>query len=268
MKKTILITGSTDGIGKLTAIKLAKAGHEVIVHGRTSSKVEKTVKEIISTSNNKAVTGFSGDLSDFSSMKEMLELIKQKVKKLDILINNAGVYRTAETFNTVGLDLRFMVNHYAVYLLTRELLPLLRKGSNPRIISLSSAAQATFNTDVLIGKDKKSANETYAQSKLALTMWSFNLAKQEKDMVIIAVNPGSLLNTKMVQEAYGHSWSSADKGANILFELALDDKHASKSGLYFDNAQASYGDAHPDAYDEKKIKQLIKNTEEVVSRHF
>ncbi|PWJ43045.1 SDR family NAD(P)-dependent oxidoreductase [Sediminitomix flava] len=264
MKKTIFITGSTDGIGKLTAIKLAKEGHEVYLHGRNPQKLEAVISEIKDLTNNESIDGFTADLSDLDTVKKLADEVSSKLTKLDVLINNAGVYKSPKPTNKDGLDMRFVVNYLAPYLLTTSLLPIIRKGETPRIVNLSSAAQSPVSLNVLEGKSSKSEGETYAQSKLALTMWSFDMAKKEKDIIIIPVNPGSLLNTNMVKEAYGQFWSSADKGADILHDLAVGEKHSSMSGKYFDNDRGIYGTAHPDAYDEAKNKALLEVTDSLL----
>ena len=151
------------------------------------------------------------------------------------------------------------------FLLTNELLPLLKQGEKSRVINLSSAAQSPIDYEVLIGKQKRSESETYAQSKLALTMWSFYLAKTLPDINAIAVNPGSLLNTKMVKEAFGNYWSSADKGANILYELAVSDDYQDASGKYFDNDKGTFAEAHRDAYKQTKIDKLIATTMKILT---
>ncbi len=266
MSKTILITGSTDGIGKLTAEKLAKAGHEVYVHGRNQEKLDSVVKEIRERTNNDKVNGFVGDLSDLKEVKQLAKRINDELPKLDILINNAGVYHSQKPLNAEGLDIRFVVNYLAPYLLSKKLLPVLEKGSEVRIINLSSAAQSPVNLQALAGKETISVSEAYAQSKLALTMWSFDLAKKLKNISVIPVNPGSLLNTKMVKEAFGNHWSPVDKGADILFDLAVSEDHKNDSGKYFDNDRGSFGSAHPDAYDQKKIDELIELTVNILSK--
>ncbi len=267
MKKRIFITGSTDGIGKLAAVKLAKDGHEIHLHGRNSEKLEKVVAEIKGLSNNENIKGFVADFSDLSAVKKMAEQIKATLPELDILINNAGVFKSPNADNKAGLDMRLVVNYLASYLLTNELMPSIEKGTESRIINLSSAAQADVSLEVLAGKEKSSMQETYAQSKLALTMWSFYLAKKRQNINVIAVNPGSLLNTNMVKEAYGRFWSSADKGADILYELAVSDNHKGSTGKYFDNDRGAFGSAHSDAYDDAKIEQLIQLTEQLVSEY-
>ena len=149
--------------------------------------------------------------------------------------------------------------------MTKELIPLLKKAEKPRVINLSSAAQSTIDDRVLAGKERRSESETYAQSKLALTMWSFYLAKTEPSINVIAVNPGSLLNTNMANEAFGKHWSSADKGANILYELAVSEDYRDVSGKYFDNDRGTFAEAHPDAYNETKIDKLINTTAAILA---
>ena len=266
MKKTILITGSTDGIGKLTAIKLAHEGHTIYVHGRSQEKLMATINEIKKLTGNKDIKGFLGDYSDLDSVKKMAEEINKEVSKLDVLINNAGVLNSSKSKNSNNLDMRIVVNYLAQYLLTENLITLLNKGTDPRVINLSSAAQAAVSLDVLLGKETESPSETYAQSKLALTMWSFYMAKKHPDISFIAVNPGSLQNTKMVQDAYGTFWSSPDKGANILSELTNFEDAIKISGKYFDNDRGDFANAHPDSYNDLKINNLLKTTEELIKK--
>lgn len=264
MKKTILITGSTDGIGKLAALKLAGQGHAVYLHGRDPEKLAAAVSEIRSTTENKNVDGFTADLSDLDAVNQMAGRIQKKLSKMDILINNAGVFNSPGDRNNKGLDMRFVVNYLAPFFLTEQLIPLLNKGAFPRIINLSSAAQAPVSCDALRGKAYVSHSEAYAQSKLALTQWSFHLAETLRDISVIAVNPGSLLNTKMAAQAYGQHWSSADKGADILCDLALSDRYQGITGKYFDNDKGGFGPAHPDAYDKTRIDALVRATRELV----
>lgn len=263
--KTILITGSTDGIGKLAAIKLAKEGHELLLHGRNSKKLESTIAEVKEVSNNEKVSGLISDFSDLKSINLLIENLTTTVPKIDIIINNAGVFKSNEQSNKEGIDLRFMVNYIAPYVLTNGILTLLEKSESPRIINLSSAAQASVSLKALIGNDSLSMQESYAQSKLALTMWSFAFAKDHPEITTIAVNPGSLLNTKMVQEAYGKFWSSADKGANILHELSTSTKYNHSNGKYYDNDQGRFNNAHADAYDQEKIAHLLAETKKIAA---
>lgn len=263
--KTILITGSTDGIGKLAAIRLAKDGHAIVLHGRNPQKLQSVIEEVKAASQNAQISGFTADFSDLAEVRTMAQKIQETHSSLDILINNAGVFKSPEPDNKDGLDLRIVVNYLAPYLLTQALLPILHKAEKPQIINLSSAAQAPVNAAVIQGTTKASENATYAQSKLALTMWSFYLAKQEPNMAVLALNPGSLLNTRMVKEAYGKFWSPADKGAKIIYDLAVGPAYQGQTGKYYDNDQGGFGWPHADADDEQKIADLIELTEKMIA---
>ena len=263
--KTILITGSTDGIGKITAIKLAKDGHQMLIHGRNSEKLKQTISEIKTISNTKNVNGLVADLSDFGSIQKMVAKLVNEYSKIDVLINNAGVYNSLNQTNNNDLDMRFAVNYFAPYILSNSIRSLLQKSSSPRVINLSSAAQSNVSFEALHGTEELTVQTAYAQSKLALTMWSFYFAKKNPEICTIAVNPGSLLNTKMVQEAFGQHWSSADKGADILYDLAISIKYLNSSGAYFDNDKGSFNKAHSDAYNQEKITRLISETEKILS---
>lgn len=266
MNKTILITGSTDGIGKLTALKLAIEGHDIYLHGRSEAKLNTVIEELKKASNNPSIKGFVADFSDINAVKQMSAQIKNELPKLDILINNAGIYKSPIDKTKDGLDIRMAVNYLAPFILTEAISSILEKGTNPRIINLSSAAQSTVQKGVLTGGASVNASESYAQSKLALTIWSFHFAKAHPSITTIAVNPGSLLNTKMVKEAYGQHWSPVEKGVDILYALAKNAMHANKSGHYFDNDKGSYSKAHPDAYDDVKVKALLNDTEYILSK--
>ncbi|APZ47472.1 short-chain dehydrogenase [Polaribacter reichenbachii] len=268
--KHILITGSTDGIGKLTALKLAKEGNTVYLNGRSEAKVNKVVAEIKEASNNPNIKGFISDFSDLNAVKQLAIQIKNEVPSLDILINNAGIFKTAAVKTKDGLDIRMAVNYLAPYILTENIVPVLEKGTATRIVNLSSAAQSSVKKGILTGDVAINASDAYAQSKLALTMWSFHFAKQHPNITTIAVNPGSLLNTKMAKEAYGQHWSPAEKGVNILYDLATSDVYKDATGKYFDNDKGEtigrFSPAHPDAYDETKIDTLLEITSEIVNK--
>ena len=264
MPKTILITGSTDGIGKLSAEKLATAGHELLLHGRNPQKLESVVQEIKEKTQNRQISGFLADFSDLSQVKSVAQKILEDGSKIDILINNAGVFKTVNPHPKGQIDQRFVVNYFAPYLLTEALLPLITTSKDGRIINLSSAAQASVSLSALKGEASLSDFEVYSQSKLALTMWSFFLAKKYPKLTITAVNPGSLLDTPMVQEAFGHSQKPVSVGAEVLYRLALEESLSGVTGAYFDNDQGDFGSAHPDAYDEQKIAAVVASTVDIL----
>lgn len=280
--KTILITGSTDGIGKLTALKLAEAGHRVYLHGRDAEKLASVIAEVQAVATGEAVghiDGFVADFSDLTAVLKMAAEVSEKLPKLDVLINNAGIYTASVATTKDDLDIRFVVNYLAPYELTNALLPLLKQSDKARIINLSSAAQAPISYKAFIGQERLNDKAAYAQSKLALTIWSMGLADRvaSHNINVIAVNPGSLLNTKMVNEAYGQYWSSADKGANILTELAISDEFADDTGKYFDNdikdgvhgdARGEFGQPHADALNKEAIAELEEQTQTILQSIF
>lgn len=267
MSKTIFITGSTDGIGKLAATKLAQNNHHIILHGRNPDKLSKVIEEIKSISSNQNIKGYVADFSKLGEVKNMASKIKDDYKSIDVLVNNAGVFKIDNPISENGLDIRLVVNYLAPYILTNTLLPRLQEGDDPRLINLSSAAQSSVSARFFEKNSVLSDNEAYAQSKLAILLWSFYMAKQNTDITTIALNPGSLLNTKMVKEAYGKFWSSADKGADIIIDLATKAKYSISSGEYFDNDRGGFGPAHPDAYETQIIADLMSKTAEILGSY-
>lgn len=269
MKKTILITGSTDGIGKEAAHKLAQDGHQIIVHGRSQQKVETTVNSMKSDTSNQDILACVADLSELSAVDSMCLDIKNMVPHLDVLINNAGVFNSPNPKNEKGIDMRFAVNYLSAYRLTNQLLPSLQQSEDGRIINLSSAAQEAVSIAALRGEKDLSASSAYAQSKLALTMWSFQLGQEQDKITVIPVNPGTLLDTNMVREAFGRTLGPAEKGANILQVLATADEYKQFDSQYFDNdlgnPLGSFGPAHPNAYNQSLIEELISATEELIN---
>jgi len=261
MKKIILITGSTDGIGLETAKMLAAQGHKVLLHGRNPKKLEKA-KQIVGGD----VESYEADLSNLSEVETLAKEVASKHTKLDVLINNAGVYKVADPITKDGLDVRFVVNTIAPYYLTKLFMPLF--DSSSRVINLSSAAQAPVSIDALLGKVRLSDGEAYAQSKLTLTMWTFHIAQEmeEKISSMIAVNPASLLGTKMVKEGYGISGKDISIGSGILTSMALDDDFANIQGNYFDNDIGRFSSPHHDGDDPEKCKEMVQVIEEILVR--
>ncbi len=266
MPKTILITGSTDGIGLEAAKALYSQGHHVLLHGRSATKLKAAEKALSELSGDGRVESYLADLSSMADVETLGEAIAANHEQLDVVINNAGVFRTADTFTDDGLDIRFAVNTFAPYLLTQRLLPLLRPGA--RVVNLSSAAQSPVNLEALAGRTKiPDQLNAYAQSKLALTMWSRTMAHLHKNraLVFVAVNPGSLLATKMVKEGFGRAGNDIQIGADILVRAALADEFANASGKYFDNDKGRFAPPHPDALDSRKSEKLVDTIEALLA---
>ena len=264
-QKTILITGSTDGIGLETARMLVSLGHNVLLHGRSMAKLEKVAKTFSAPQDGGRVGSYVADLSRMAEVEALAKAVAEKHAKIDVLINNAGVYGVAEPVSQDGLDTRFAVNTIAPYLLTKRLLPLIE--SSGRVINLSSAAQAPVDPEALAGRVKLPDGTAYAQSKLAITMWSRSMALSLKDdgPAIIAVNPRSMLGSKMVKQAYGVAGGDLGIGAEILCRAALSDEFAAASGHYFDNDIGQFASPQPDALSAQKCEAIVRVIEAVLS---
>ncbi|CAM2070796.1 SDR family NAD(P)-dependent oxidoreductase [Sulfidibacter corallicola] len=265
MPQTILITGSTDGIGLETAKMLAPMGHHLLLHGRNRAKLEKAEQTLAARPGNGRVESYAADLSRLDEVEALAKAVAETHPKLDVLINNAGVYNAPVPITDDGLDVRFAVNTIAPYLLTQRLLPLLDRSG--RVVNLSSAAQSPVDPDALAGKTRLSTGAAYAQSKLALTMWSREMAEYLADggPAIIAVNPGSMLGSKMVQQAFGVAGGDIRIGGDILCKAALDDSFAAASGQYFDNDKGVFAPPHPDALDSRKSQEVVRVIERILA---
>ncbi len=265
MRKTILITGATDGIGLETARMLVSMGHNVMLHGRSPAKLENVERALRDIAGGGQVECHVADLSRMADVEALAEAVAEKHEKLDVLINNAGVFTTSDPVTRDGIDVRFVVNAIAPYLLTKRLLPLL--GVSGRVINLSSAAQATVEPKALVGRVGLSDMEAYAQSKLALTMWSRHMALSQKDdgPAIIAVNPASMLGSKMVKQAFGVAGRDLRIGAEILCRAALADEFGAASGRYFDNDSGRFAAPHPDALNPQKTEKIVRVIEAILA---
>ncbi|MFG0246011.1 MAG: SDR family NAD(P)-dependent oxidoreductase [Phycisphaerales bacterium JB052] len=263
--KTILITGSTDGIGLATARSLISQGHTVLVHGRNPDKIASVEQSLRAIPGAGEVESFRADLSDLGEVRGLADAIEAREGSLDVLINNAGVFKVPKARTRSGLDMRFVVNTIAPYLLTKRLLKLF--PSDGRVVNLSSAAQAPVSLNALSGKVTLGDSAVYAQSKLALTAWSRAMALDgdESSPMIVSVNPGSLLATNMVKQAYGMDGADIGIGADILMRAALSDEFRSANGQYYDNDTGRFTSPHPDAVNEQRANEIVQLIEQLLS---
>ncbi|MEM1030319.1 MAG: SDR family NAD(P)-dependent oxidoreductase [Myxococcota bacterium] len=255
MSKKILITGATSGIGLETALALANQGHHLLVHGRSTAKLEALENHL--TERDATVSTYAADLSSRSGARGLAEAVRDAHEGIDVLINNAGIFEVAQPLTEEGFDVRFAVNTFAPFILAAALGPLLR--SEGRIINLSSAAQSPVDLAAMAGQRTLPSFEAYAQSKLALTMWSCRWGRRRGDEgpIVIAVNPGSMLGTKMVAEAFGSKGKDVGIGVRALQFAALDPAAAHRNGTYFDQDRGDFGPPHPDALDDTKCDKVI-----------
>jgi NAD(P)-dependent dehydrogenase (short-subunit alcohol dehydrogenase family) len=257
--KTILVTGATDGIGRLATEKFAKLGHQILAHGRDQKKLESLTNNTIGK-----IEPYQADLSNLSDVRTMCRQLLKQHKRLDAIVNNAGVLKAPNTQTRTNRDIRFEVNTIAPYLITRELLPIIEpKGV---IVNVSSAAQAPVDIEALKQFKTMGDMDAYAQSKLAITAWSRYLAQTLTDgPSVVSVNPGSLLATKMVKDGFGIEGKDLNIGADVLVRLVTDPVASKRTGEYFDNDLGDFGRPHSDVFDDSFSRRLITSLDTIIN---
>ena len=265
--QTILITGSTDGLGKLMAQDLAMQGAIVLLHGRDKEKGKSVLDELSKLAKNNQLKYYNGDFSSLKEVKALSKEILKTQKQIDILINNVGVGsgkapKVKREISKDGLELRFAVNYLAHVLLTEKLLPILKPGTS-QIINVASVGQEPINfEDVMIEKGYDGLF-AYRQAKTALIMYTFDLAERLKDkgIKVNAIHPASLMNTKMVMEGWGYSLTTVEQGAEAVENLIFTDT----TGKYYDGKILSK--AIPQAYD-LNARATLKNITDKLLKNF
>src|SRR5919106_6700115 len=177
---TVLITGATDGVGKVVATRLASMGARVLLHGRSDDKGRKTVREIEHTVNGSRLEYHRADFASLEEVRHLAHDITTAHHRLDVMINNAGIGfgppGAVRQISGDGHELRFAVNYLAPFLLTHLLLPTLRRSVPSRIVNIASIGQAPIDFGDLILTRDYEGSRAYGQSKLALIMFTFDLA--------------------------------------------------------------------------------------------
>ncbi len=262
---TALVTGSTDGVGRMVAEHLGEAGMRVLVHGRSRERGAEVVEAIRKSGGN--VEFLQADLSALSQVRRLAENVREKTDRLDILINNAGIGtagRSAEReVSSDGYELRFAVNYLAGFLLTRLLLPLLTASAPARIVNVASAGQQAIDFSDVMLTHGYSGTRAYCQSKLAQIMFTIDLAEELRGsgVTVNALHPASYMNTTMVRRAGIEPWSSVEQGAEAILRLAASPNLEGRSGRYFDGLRE--GRANSQAYDADARRRLKQLSEEL-----
>ncbi len=257
--KTILITGSTDGVGRRVALELGAAGAKVLVHGRDRRRGEQVVAAIAGTGNPAAMF-YGADLSSLDEVRALAAAVRRDQSRLDVLINNAGIGTGAggrqRRTSTDGHELRFAVNYLAGFLLTRLLLPLLRASVPARIVNVASAGQSPIDFDDVMLTRRYDGGTAYTQSKLAQVLFTFDLARElaGTGVSVNCLHPATYMDTTMVRESGVTPISSVEEGAAAIMQLAAAADDETRTGGYFDRKRPAR--AHPQAYDEDAQARL------------
>lgn len=263
--KTVLVTGATDGIGRQTALELAQLGYEVLLHGRSEEKCIAAQNEIRELAENENIRYYIADFNQLSNIKKLADDIKNDYDSLDVLVNNAGVYRNEYTETADGYETTFAVNHLAYFLLTHELIDLLRKSESARIVNVSSIAhtRGKINFDDINAHNGYDAYPAYAQSKLANVMFTSALDRRLKneEITVNSLHPG-VIDTKLLREGFNMTTgASVKQGAATSVYLASSFEVEKISGKYFENSEVK--DTAPPAKDEEAQERLWKLSEDM-----
>jgi NAD(P)-dependent dehydrogenase (short-subunit alcohol dehydrogenase family) len=262
--KTVLVTGATDGLGKGIVLALARSGATVLVHGRDDARIDAAASEARRQGAG-AVRAYKGDLASLSDVRRLAAEVLSREDRLDVLVNNAGIGTDvpggpARAQSEDGHELRFAVNYLSHALLTRELLPLLRRSVPSRIVNVSSAGQAAIDFDDPMLTRGYSGVRAYCQSKLAQILFTFDLAEElaSTGVTVNALHPATYMPTKLVPSPV----STLEEGVEATLRLIAGDDVAGVSGKYFDGL--SEARAHAQAYDADARRKLRALSERLV----
>jgi NAD(P)-dependent dehydrogenase (short-subunit alcohol dehydrogenase family) len=257
--KTVLITGSTDGVGRYVAKQLAAAGATVLIHGRDKARAQ-TLSEEIERAGGGVPAFYQADLSSLAETRQLADAVLTDHSRLDVFISNAGIGSQnggpGRQTSADGHELRFAVNYLAGFLLARRLLPLLKQSAPSRIVNVASLGQHPIDfDDVMIAKDYN-GSRAYAQSKLSQIMFTIDLADELRGsrVTVNSLHPATYMNTTMVRAGGITPISTVEQGGAAILHLVTGDDMAGKSGLFFNGLQEAK--AHPQAYDAAARQRL------------
>jgi len=248
--KTALITGSTDGVGRMVAERLGADGWRVLVHGRDRRRGEEVVAKIKGSGG--AAEFLQADLSSLAEVRRLAGMVEGATKRLELLVNNAGIGsggpQGVREQSADGYELRFAVNYLSGFLLTYLLLPLLKNSAPSRIVNVASLGQQALAFDDVMLHHDYSGMRAYRQSKLAQILFTIDLAAElsGSGVTVNALHPATFMNTAMVRQ-FGTPTSTVEEGADAILKLAVSPELEGRSGLYF-NGQ-SEAQANAQAYD-------------------
>jgi NAD(P)-dependent dehydrogenase (short-subunit alcohol dehydrogenase family) len=265
--KTVLVTGSTDGLGRALALELAAGGATVLLHGRDRVKGEQTLREIRDATGSDRLTFYVADLSSLSEVRGLAEQVLDEHDRLDVLVNNAGIGRGDGTreVSEDGYELRLAVMYLAPFLLTQLLEPLLVESAPARIVNVASAGQAPIDFDDLMLEREYDGIQAYCRSKLALVMLTLDQAEalRDRDVTANCLHPGTFMPTKMVLEAGIRPVDSLENGVEATTRLVSAPELADVTGIYFDRTREAR--ALEQAYDREARRRLDEIATRLVS---
>lgn len=263
------VTGSTDGLGRALAERLAGMGMSVHIHGRDGDKLAAAAREIVAATGNERVAPHRADLASLAEVRALADEIAS-LDALHLLVNNAGIgsglpESEQRQESADGVELRFAVNYLAGFVLTERLLPLLQRSAPARIVMVASRGQAPLDFgDPMLASTFYEGRRAYAQSKLAQITYTVGLAERlgpDSGVTVNALHPATYMPTKIVLEQHGESIDPLEQGLDATVRLAVDPELDQISGHYFDGQEEVRPD--PQAYDREAQRRLQELSEEL-----
>ena len=255
--KTIFITGATDGIGKETAYEAASMGAKVIVHGRDEQRIKKTIEDIKQKTGNPQLFKAFADFSSLAAVKSMLDELKADFSEIDILFNNAAEFTHNRELTEDGFERQFQVNYLAHFLITENLLPLIKDVEASRILNVSSMIHSpAIDFDNLQGEKEYSGSGAYALTKLLNILHANDLSDRLKEnkVIVHSLHPG-VIETKLLNAAWSGGAPVSEGAANLIY-TATTEAVENMSGLYIENRRPMQ--SNPISYD-KEIQKKLRN---------
>lgn len=257
--RTVLITGSTDGVGRHVATHLAAEGANVLIHGRSSERAKALIDEIVKAGH-VAPTFYQADLSSMAGTRELAAAVTRDHKRLDVFVSNAGIGSQNDgpqrQESRDGHELRFAVNYLSGFLLAHLLLPLLKAAAPSRIVNVASLGQHPIDFDDVMITQGYRGSRAYAQSKLSQIMFTIDLAEElmGTGITVNALHPATYMNTTMVRAGGMTPMSTVEQGGAAILHLVEGDDVAGTSGLFFNGMNEAR--ANPQAYDADARRRL------------
>src|SRR5258708_33013182 len=266
-EEVILMTGGTEGLGKAVAMQRARTGATLLLHGRDEARGQHTLEEIRAQTGNTRLQWYRADFAALPQVRSLAERLAREQERLDVLVHNAGIGTnltggSKRQESKDGYEVRFAVNYLAPFLLTRLLLPTLRQSAPARIVNVSSAGQAPIDFRDVMLEHNYNGVQAYSQSKLALVMFTFDLAEELAGTGVTAncLHPATNMPTKMVLAARGSGVSTIEEGVRATTHLITGPELDQVSGRYFHGLREARAESQ--AYDRQAPRQLRQLSEQ------
>lgn len=242
-QQVVLVTGSTDGLGREVALRVARTGAHVIIHGRNEERGRAVVSEI-QTEGIGSAAFYAADFGSYQQVRDFAAEIERDYDRLDVLVNNAGIWLGGPTgdermLSSDGHEMHFQVNYLSHFLLTELLKPLLVQSAPSRIVNVASAAQTPVEFENVMLERGYNGSRAYGQSKLAQILMTVDLAEELRDenVMVTALHPATLMDTELVREAGVAPRTSIGEGADAVMQLITSDQV--ESGRYYNGLNAA-----------------------------